>query len=62
MILNMMCVEDMTPEDVLEKSFLQFQTQQALPELEAKLKYLESKKDDIMIEAEEVGGARACYI
>eukprot|EP00045_Choanoeca_perplexa_P013276 m.149698 g.149698 ORF g.149698 m.149698 type:complete len:1039 (+) comp16301_c0_seq3:72-3188(+) len=53
MVLNLLRVEDINPEYMLERSFHQFQTMQAIPEAEAKMKALEASRDAVVIEDEE---------
>ncbi|THD29083.1 Superkiller viralicidic activity 2 2 [Fasciola hepatica] len=56
MVLNLLRVEDINPELMLEKSFLQFQTKSMMPSLHGRIKALESEiktihfPDDIDLE------------
>lgn len=48
MVLNLLRVEEINPEIILEKSFFQFQNQQAIPELEKRLALLTAEHDVCM--------------
>ncbi|KAK9123316.1 hypothetical protein Sjap_012918 [Stephania japonica] len=50
MLLNQIWCEDCDPENLLRKSFYQFQTDRAIPDLEKQAKELEVEKDSIVIE------------
>ncbi|KAK9169692.1 hypothetical protein Syun_001832 [Stephania yunnanensis] len=50
MLLNQIWCEDGDPENLLRKSFYQFQTDRAIPDLEKQAKELEVEKDSIVIE------------
>ncbi|TPX34375.1 hypothetical protein SmJEL517_g02990 [Synchytrium microbalum] len=49
MILNLTRVEGVAPEFLLERSFLQFQSQASLPELEKDLGIMEQRRDNLVI-------------
>lgn len=53
MLLNMLKVEDASPEELMRRSYRQFQAERALPALEAKLEALEAERDAVQIEEEE---------
>eukprot|EP00160_Parvularia_atlantis_P000653 Unigene10529_Nuclearia_a/m.32198 Unigene10529_Nuclearia_a/g.32198 ORF Unigene10529_Nuclearia_a/g.32198 Unigene10529_Nuclearia_a/m.32198 type:complete len:509 (-) Unigene10529_Nuclearia_a:66-1592(-) len=53
MILNLMRIEDISPEYLLERSFFQFQNNASVPALEQQVKELEAKRDGIVIDNEE---------
>eukprot|EP00730_Choanoeca_flexa_P002256 TRINITY_DN10976_c0_g1_i5.p1 TRINITY_DN10976_c0_g1~~TRINITY_DN10976_c0_g1_i5.p1 ORF type:complete len:813 (+),score=168.57 TRINITY_DN10976_c0_g1_i5:39-2441(+) len=53
MVLNLLRVEDINPEYMLERSFHQFQTMQAIPEAQAKMRSLEQARDEIVVDNEE---------
>ncbi|KAK9169685.1 hypothetical protein Syun_001825 [Stephania yunnanensis] len=53
MLLNQIRCEDGDPENLLRKSFYQFQTDRAIPDLEKQAKELEAEKDSIVIEEED---------
>ncbi|RKP19421.1 P-loop containing nucleoside triphosphate hydrolase protein, partial [Rozella allomycis CSF55] len=53
MILNLIRVEGMSPEDILEKSFYQFQNNDSLPNLENQLNELIERRKGLKIEQEE---------
>eukprot|EP00123_Amoebidium_parasiticum_P013148 comp21799_c0_seq1/m.30998 comp21799_c0_seq1/g.30998 ORF comp21799_c0_seq1/g.30998 comp21799_c0_seq1/m.30998 type:complete len:1068 (-) comp21799_c0_seq1:384-3587(-) len=54
MLLNLLRVEELTPEFMLERSFFQFQHRQAIPALEAKMQRLVEEKNSIVIADEKV--------
>eukprot|EP01134_Creolimax_fragrantissima_P002946 CFRG2946T1 len=53
MLLNLLRIEELNPEYMLERSFLQFQHRAAVPQLEKRLATLEEQKVSIAIENEE---------
>ena len=53
MLLNMLKVPDASPEELMRRSYRQFQAERALPSLEAKLTALESERDSLEIDEEE---------
>ncbi len=53
MILNLMRVEGISPEYMLERSFFQFQNNESVPVLEAKVVELEEKCDSIHVNDED---------
>lgn len=53
MVLNLLRLEEINPEFMLEKSFYQFQNYRAIPEMIAKIKQMEFKRDMIEIPDEE---------
>lgn len=54
MLLNLSCMSDThSAEDLLRRSFRQFQTDQALPKLQQQLADLEAERDRIRIDDEE---------
>ena len=53
MLLNMLKVEDASPEELMKRSYRQFQMERTLPALQATLAALEEERDSIMIEDEE---------
>jgi ATP-dependent RNA helicase DOB1 len=53
MLLNMLKVEDASPEELMRRSYRQFQAERALPGLEAKLAALEAEKEAVHIDEEE---------
>lgn len=53
MILNMLRMEGAKPEELMARSYRQFQAQRLIPSLEAKLSAKEKERDDIAIEEEE---------
>ena len=53
MVLNLLRVEEINPEYMLERCFFQFQNQQAVPEMEAKLALTQGEHDSIVIEDEQ---------
>jgi ATP-dependent RNA helicase DOB1 len=52
MILNLLRVEGVSPEQMLEKSFYQFQNAARIPELDKELEILRKRYDNLMIEDE----------
>eukprot|EP00124_Ichthyophonus_hoferi_P004650 Ihof_evm3s539 gene=Ihof_evmTU3s539 len=52
MLLNLLRVEELTPEYMLERSFFQFQHRQAIPGIEAKMARVQEEKNSIVIEEE----------
>jgi len=53
MLLNMLKVEDASPEELMKRSYRQFQAERALPGLEEKLAALEAEKEAVQIDEEE---------
>lgn len=53
MILNLLRVEEITPEYIMERSFYQHQTEKNKPDLEIRLSELIKKRDEIKIDNEE---------
>lgn len=53
MLLNMLKVEDASPEELMKRSYRQFQAERALPGLEVKLAALEAEKEAVQIDEEE---------
>lgn len=53
MLLNLLRVEDIKPEEMLRRSFHQYQNERALPEVENRLRILENKKKNHLIAGEE---------
>lgn len=53
MILNLLRVEEITPEYIMERSFYQHQTEKNKPEMEKRLNELIARKNEIKIENEE---------
>jgi ATP-dependent RNA helicase DOB1 len=53
MLLNMLKVEDASPEELMKRSYRQFQAERALPGLEMKLVALEAEKEAVQIDEEE---------
>ena len=53
MILNLLCVEEINPEYILEKSFYQFQHYRAIPGVIEKVKNSEEQYNKIVIPNEE---------
>jgi ATP-dependent RNA helicase DOB1 len=49
MILNLLRIEAVSPEYMLERCFLQFQTSSKLPELERELRALQHERDSLII-------------
>lgn len=54
MVLNLLRVEDITPEYMIERSFFQFQNNSAIPELEALLAKTTKERDSIAVPNEEM--------
>eukprot|EP00890_Picochlorum_soloecismus_P006631 jgi/Picsp_1/793/NSC_04282-R1_superkiller viralicidic activity 2-like 2 len=52
MLINMTRVEGARPEDLIRRSYRQFQSEKAIPELKAKLATLQAQLDDIIIDDE----------
>jgi ATP-dependent RNA helicase DOB1 len=52
MILNLLRVEEITPEYIMERSFYQFQAERSRPQLEQELHEIEQKRDKIVIDNE----------
>lgn len=52
MILNLLRVEGVSPEQMLERSFYQFQNAARIPELDKELEILQKRYDNLMIEDE----------
>ena len=53
MLLNMMRIEDLHPEDIILKSFHQFQSERALPEMKAKLSQMLAEYQSIRVHNED---------
>ena len=53
MLLNMLRVEGAEPEELMKRSYRQFQAERALPALEARADAIEAERDAIYIEDEE---------
>lgn len=53
MILNLLRVEEITPEYIMERSFFQYQSERQRPILEEQLKLVEAERDAIVIENEQ---------
>ncbi|EFN51100.1 hypothetical protein CHLNCDRAFT_141429 [Chlorella variabilis] len=53
MLLNLLRVEGVEPEELMARSYRQFQMERALPQLEARVRRLEAERDGLVIEQEE---------
>ncbi|KAI3427412.1 hypothetical protein D9Q98_010327 [Chlorella vulgaris] len=53
MLLNLLRVEGVEPEQLMARSYRQFQMERALPELEARVAKLEAQRDALVVEQEE---------
>jgi ATP-dependent RNA helicase DOB1 len=52
MVLNLLRVEEITPEYIMERSFYQYQSERLRPQLEEELKAIENQRDSVIVENE----------
>jgi ATP-dependent RNA helicase DOB1 len=52
MILNLLRVEEITPEYIMERSFYQYQSERQRPQLEQELEQVEKQRDQVIVENE----------